>query len=91
MSETWGTAEAASRRKLAREFEQVRTILDKIDFLAQRLDMLVEREENSKRPAIREARPVPFSTEVATMARSGPSPEHLKSTVPIAHTSGIKL
>jgi hypothetical protein len=91
VSETWGTAEAASRRKLAREFEQVRTILDKIDFLVQHLDMLTEWEENSRRPAIREARPVPFSTEVATMARSKPSPKRLQSALPIARTSGIKL
>jgi hypothetical protein len=69
VSETWCAAgEAASRRKLAREFEQVRTILDKIDLLVQNLGALVAADHNSNRPSMRAADPARRSSELAAAA-----------------------
>jgi len=69
VSETWRAAgEAASCRKLAQEFEQVRTILDKIDLLVQNLDALADIDESTKRTSRREADPVRLSSRSATLA-----------------------
>jgi hypothetical protein len=62
VSETWDDAgSAVSNRKIAQEFEQVRTILDKIDLLVENIGALSSMEDASERPFAREAKGVlPF-------------------------------
>lgn len=56
VSETWHAAGAvASRKQLAREFDQVSTILDKIDLLVENIEALGHLDEASRRPKACEA------------------------------------
>jgi hypothetical protein len=86
VSGTWRPAgTAASLRELAQEFEQVRTILDKIDLLVRNIDALSEMDEANKRLSMRPAEAVPFSFSTSATANSTEIPLRL------AHPSGIAL
>ena len=92
VSDTWCSAGAtASLRALTQEFEQVRTILDKIDLLVQNIDTLEKMDEAKKKTVTPEA----DSIRPASMGTSGkqihPQPAHALSSVAIIPpTSGAK-
>jgi hypothetical protein len=83
--ETWCEAgTAASLRMLAQEFEQVRTILDKIDLLVKNIDALGDLEKGSYRNLLSEGDSSGIHCRNAPMAAIRPQPAHAQSGAPVA-------
>ena len=91
VSETWHPhGVAASRHALAREFDQVRTILDKIDLLVENIDALGDIDEIKRRTLTGEAHSSRLVSRWTTMESIQPHPGHSQTPVQgISSVSGV--